>query len=170
MKNTNKAKILIVSLLLVIGVSVGGTLAYLFTSTDALTNVFKPSAVACEVELSAPAAEKSATGKIKNTGNIAAYIRAEVIATWQDGAQNIWFDGPAAEILAEGWTKHTDGYYYWPTPVAVGAYTGNITVSTAETAPEGYGFTVEIAAQAVQSLPAGAVADAWGTGVPVGEN
>ena len=51
LKNKNKKSLtLIVSLILIITIGVGGTLAYLITSTSAVKNTFTPSKVVISVD------------------------------------------------------------------------------------------------------------------------
>ena len=71
------------------------------------------------------------------------------------------------------WTKGTDGYFYYLTPVAPGGLTDGSLVNCTVTYPQGvepeYILSVEILATAVQSTPAKAVQEAWGV-TPVSGN
>ena len=91
-------------------------------------------------------------------------------------------DGTVAASVPEGysysltenpdntWTKGTDGYFYYWTPVASGKSTAGSLLNCTVTYPENpeYTLSVEILATAVQSTPANAVADAWGVTPPSG--
>ncbi len=120
-----QAKVTIVALLLVLGVSVGGTLAYLADQSQEVVNTFGPSKVTCEVKEDFNEGDVIDNVKrnvsVKNTGDIDAYVRIKLISyrVNKDG-QTI---GGNAEIPAftpgEGWFKQGDHYYY-EDPVAPG--------------------------------------------------
>lgn len=166
-----KSHILLVSLLLVMTIGVGATAAFLMDSTGALVNIFNPSKVSCEVTETFDGKVKSDVS-IKNTSNIPAYIRAEVIVTWQDADGNILGKMPVAgadysiTYPAESeWIPSEDGYYYYPASVAVGDSTPALIAvcKPLKDAPAaGYFLCVEIIAEAIQAQPETAVIDAWG--------
>ena len=135
--------------------TVGGTLAYVFTHSDPLTNVFNPSQVSCRVESDL---------SITNTSDVDAYIRATVVVNWMDGEGNVRATAPVYEITANsGWTLQ-DGIYYYTAEVAVGdKIVAPAAVTCTETAPAGYTLSVEVVAEAIQSTGMGAtsVQDAW---------
>lgn len=149
-----------VALILIFMFAVGGTIAYLVTSTSSVNNQFNPVYVTCEI---------NNDGTIKNTGNIPAYIRAAVIVTWRDSNGTIFAKSPVVgtdyEIVAgTGWTKSGD-YYYFNTAVAPSAdTTTGLSVTSKGTATPADGFTLkyEIVASAIQSDPKSAVTEAWG--------
>ena len=117
-RRSKKTGTLFLSLLLVATMVVGGTLAYLFTNTEPVENIFTPSYVSCSVT-------EEFNGTIKrnvnvtNTGNIDAYIRVKLVTyRVNDKEQHI---GGTAEIPdfkpGAGWVKNGD-YYYYTKPVA----------------------------------------------------
>lgn len=164
-----KSTVVMASLcILVLGV-VGGTLTYLLTNTDAVANNFEYAYVTCKVEESFDGVTKSNV-MVRNTGNIPAYIRAEVIATWKDAQGNVYGKVPVAGedytvSFGGGWTS-VGGYFYHNSAVEPGALTSVLINTCTEVSgrrpAEGYALSVEIIADAVQSKPDKAVVDAWG--------
>lgn len=138
-KNVKKWNTLLVSLLLLVCVTVGGSVAYLVHTADPISNVFTPSRVTTDVveTLDTEKKEKREVA-IKNTGDTEAYIRSAVVITWQDKDGNVYGQMPKACMVStcdhascgadyaikyilvtsgEGWIKSSDGFYYWTKPV-----------------------------------------------------
>ncbi|MGN0762550.1 MAG: hypothetical protein ACI4MK_04140 [Aristaeellaceae bacterium] len=156
MKRMNKTKSILALVLvaLLLTCAVGGTVAYLVTKTDAVTNTFTPAKVTCKVD------EKFSQGdvqkeevRIQNTGNTEAWIRATVVANWCDVDGNIvapW-TGPAIDYKKDNWTQ-VDDYWYYDKKVAAQEYTDYLFDSyTATGGPEGTHLVMTIVCQAVQS-------------------
>ena len=166
-----KWKALIVTALAVVilTAAVGGTMAWLSTHTDSLTNTFEPAKVTCAVEETFNGTKKENV-KIKNTGNTEAYIRAMVIGNWCDKdkrvVQSIDFDATNYYgYLGANWFKGSDGFYYYKEQVApnnsTGVLLGYIT-QLENKKPEGADhLEVNIICQAIQSTPDNAVNEAW---------
>lgn len=117
-RRSKKTGMLFLSLLLVIGMVVGGTLAWLSTKSAPITNTFLPSHVSCSVKEEFNGTTKSNVNVI-NTGDIDAYIRVKLVTyRVNDKEQHI---GGTAEIPdfkpGAGWVKNGD-YYYYTKPVA----------------------------------------------------
>lgn len=157
-KLTKKATALLVSLVLLLTVTVGSTLAYLIDRTDPVVNMFAPSKVTVEVQETFTNNVKSNV-TIKNTGDIPAYIRAAVVITWQDDAGNVYGKAPVAKTdytttgMPGDW-KEYDGFYYWPVAVSKEESTGVLIGEVkpiAGKAPEGYFLCVEILASGIQA-------------------
>ena len=179
-KTSKKSVALLVSLVLVLGAAVGGTIAWMFDQTEAVTNTFTVATVSTDVEEDTTGGVKSNV-KIKNTGDIPAYIRATVVVTWQDEDGNVYGKAPEertdyrisyntsdqADPVGK-WTKAADGFWYWSKPVAAKALTGEL-ITRCEPVegktPEGYGLNVEIIGSGIQAMPADAVKEAWASGV-----
>ena len=160
-----KSLALIVSLVLLLTVTVGGTLAYLIAIDGPIKNTFTPSKVTTTVvEEFEDDVKKNV--KIKNTGDTSAFIRAEVIITWQNADGDVYGKAPVADVdykinyntgdqtnPAGKWVPNGD-YYYWTKPVAAGANTG-ILITEAKplkNAPaDNYFLCIEIIASGVQS-------------------
>lgn len=164
-----KQPVALVALLLLLCCTVAGTLAYLVDSTDPVTNTFTPAHVSTAVDETFENGVKSDV-KIQNTGDIPAYIRAAVIINWADANGNVSATPVEAtdytiKWTMDGWVEH-NGYYYYTTPVATGALTGQLftecELAEGITPPKGYSLQVTILADGIQSEPADAVIQAWG--------
>ena len=179
--NNKKSKFsaLAICLLLTALLTVGGTLAYLFTSTDPVVNTFEP--VKQEITVTEEFdGQTKENVKIKNTGDIDAYIRAEVVINWIDEDGNIlpstpekatykvdWafddldIDGNAVEETSN-WVEY-GGYYYYTVPVAPEAFTKNLINLITVSYPVGSEFRLDVAvaAQSVQATPEAAVNETW---------
>lgn len=172
-----RSLVLVVSLLALLLVIAGGTLAWL-TAQDSVSNTFTPAHVTCNVDEEFDGTTKSDVS-IKNTSDIPVYIRASIVVTWKDSDGNVYGQKPASSdydmvmVLDNGWVEGADGYYYYTSPVAVGDTTGTLirscTVKDGATPPgDDYKLSVEIIAEAIQSQPDRAVEDAWGVTVSGG--
>ena len=172
-----RSLVLVVSVLVLLLAVAGGTLAWL-TARDSVNNTFTPAHVTCDV------AEKFENGiksgvKIKNTSDIPAYIRAYIVVTWKDADGNVYGKLPVANtdytmtMGPNGWAQK-DGYWYCNTAVASGANTpvliSNCEVKDNATIPDGYKLSVEIIAEAIQSVPTTTVGDVWGSVASVAPN
>lgn len=94
-----KKKQLIVLLLvfaLILTLSVGTALAFLAMRTNPLENIFQPAEITCAIEENFDGSRKSDV-RIRNTGTVPVYIRAEVVVTWVNSGGSV-----AAEKPAEG--------------------------------------------------------------------
>lgn len=167
---------LLVSLVLVLGVAVGGTVAFLSTRTDSKENTFTPSKVTCEVTETFNNNVKSNVA-VRNTGDTTAFIRAAINVTWMSNKdavdQTVSSKVPVKNTdysiqLADNtnWIQGADGYYYYQLPVAPQVSTGVLIeeckLLKSASVPDGYHLSVEIVASAIQSVPEAAVKAAWG--------
>lgn len=171
----NKLAILFIAVVMLIGAVVGSTVAFLVTQTAPVENKFTYASVSCAVSETFKGATKEKV-QIQNTGTTDAYIRATYVVSWlnKDGSiapvpQGTTPDGYILSISENpnnAWTKGTDGYFYYLTPVAPGGLTDGSLVNCTVTYPQGvepeYILSVEILASAIQSTPANAVTEAWG--------
>lgn len=143
---------------LLVGVA-GGSLAYLFTNSDPVTNTFLPANVdSVPVEsMNAGKTEKTNIGA-KNTSNIPAFLRATISYHWENAAGQILAETPSVtidETLGEtiGWFKVGEIYYYKnvvPADTAVSTYFIS-SISVNGTAPEGYHLVVDVLTEAIQA-------------------
>lgn len=168
-KNTphrRKGTAVVATLALLLCLAVGGTLAWLSAFTEPVVNTFQPASISTEVEETVSNREKSEI-KVKNTGDIDAYIRVAIVMNWVNGTEIVSGELPALpSVLGQNWIKQGD-YYYYTVPVASGRETG-VLFSQAikeENAPDGCHLQVTILAEAVQSVPKDAVEEAWGTAI-----
>lgn len=178
----NKLAILFIAVVMLIGAVVGSTVAFLVTKTAPVENKFTYASVSCTVSESFNGTTKEKV-QIQNTGTTDAYIRATYVVSWLNKdvsiapvPQGTTPDGYILSISEnpnKAWTKGTDGYFYYLTPVAPGGLTDGSLVNCTVTYPQGvepeYILSVEILATAVQSTPAKAVQEAWGV-TPVSGN
>ena len=148
--------------------AIGGVVAYLTSITDPLANEFVPVKVSCDVEETFVGGVKSDV-KVRNTGDVDAYIRACVIVNFVTEDGMILANAPQENadytILwgASGWEKGADGYWYHRSPVAPEEVTAPlIDQAVSATAQGDYKLQIQIIASAVQSNPDQAVQDAWG--------
>lgn len=166
---------LLVSLLLVLGVAVGGTVAFLSTRTDSKENTFTPSEVTCAVTETFNNNVKSQVA-VQNTGDTTAFIRAAINVTWmsnKDAAdQTVSSKVPVKNTdysiqLADNtnWIRGADGYYYYKLPVDPQVSTGVLIEECKllenASVPDGYHLSVEIVASAIQSAPDSVVQSMW---------
>lgn len=157
----------IVALVLLLCAGVGGTIAWITAQTPAVTNTFTPAEVTSWVDETFDGAVKKDVA-IKNTGDIPAYIRAEVVYNWADSAGNVYAQPVTSSdyTIEQGSDKWEliDGYYYYKEAVGPGSKTENLIKSITpdeDAAPEGYKLQVTILAEAIQSTPDNAIKQAW---------
>lgn len=170
-----KQPVALVALLVLLCCTVAGTLAYLVDKTPEVKNTFEPAKVTTAVDEKFDGTTKSEV-KIKNTGDIPAYIRAAVIINWADGDGNV-----SATPVKDGdyvikydssntWKKIGD-YWYYTKPVAADSLTEKALIEScapvAGKAPEGYNLQVTILADGIQADGVGSngktpMEDAWG--------
>lgn len=172
---TWKALIVAALAVVILTAAVGGTMAWLSTKTQDLTNTFEPAKVTCKVVEPGWVNGTSTTKRnvsIQNTGTTDAYIRAMIVANWCTADSKVVKTAtPTYEGLpGSDWVEH-DGFYYYTKPVAPNQTTGNLFTSCTPGTdkPEGADhLEVNIICQAVQSTPANAVTEAWGVTISNG--
>lgn len=166
------------ALVLIFCCTVGGTLAWLVTKTDAVTNTFQPTAVSCKVEEDTSGSTKknvavSIPNKAGNVDNTDAYVRATYVVNWaKDGSDNTVY--AVAPVLGTDYTLTPgssawieskeddggDGYYYYSEPVAPGRKTEvlfkEFALKQNANVPNGYHLQVTILAEAIQADGMGA--------------
>ena len=166
-RRSKKTGTLLFSLVLLLTMMVGGTLAYLTIQTNPVVNQFTPSHVSCTVKEDFDGTTKRNVN-VTNTSDIPAYIRVKLVSyRVNDQGQHI---GGTADLpaftLGTGWVKNGE-YYYYTQPVAAGASpAANLTDSMTLTGPytdaDGGKQVIEVMAEAIQSVPTSAVVSAWG--------
>ena len=160
---------LVICLILLLMISVGGTIAFVVTHTSEIRNTFTESVVKCEVDETFKDNVKSNVS-IKNTGDTTAYIRAFVNVTWMNESGQVASVSPKStdymiEYSTRGWLKGSDGYYYYSLPVQPNDKTA-VLINSCElletaSAPDGYYLSVEIVCSAIQSTPVSVVSNIW---------
>lgn len=174
-KNKKKTVALILLSLLILCVAAGATLAYIVKRSLPVENVFTPVIVD-----SMPVS--TATGRIavRNSSDVAAYLRADVVVTWvavdEEGNSSNSYLSKAPVLGVDYnisydtfgvWQKGSDGFWYHTAPVPAGEDTVDLitAVERLSAPPAGYALSVEVLTTAIQSQPAAAVQQAWGVGV-----
>lgn len=174
-KRRGRMAAVVLSLVLLLALAVGGTVAWLSARTPEVTNAFTPAHVTCEVE---EAFDKTTGVKtdvnVKNTSDIDVYIRVKLVTyRTNDAGQHI---GGTAELpaftLGENWVEK-DGYYYYTLPVAPGKtpaanLADKMTLTASYDDADGGKQALDVMAEAIQSAPEEAVADAWGVKIAQG--
>ena len=166
-----KQPVALVALLLLLCCTVAGTLAYVVTSTNSVTNTFTPASVSTEVNEDFDGITKSNV-TIKNTGNIDAYIRATVVVNWASDKEVGVVSGTAPKEGTDytidwtmvNWVKVGDYYYYTQKVAAKGETKQLFTdckLKEGVTPPSGYHLQVTILADGIQAEPVHVVADVW---------
>lgn len=165
-----KTILMLAAMALLLTVTVGSTIAYLWTSTPAVTNTFTPASSGTDITEDFKDNVKN-TVQIKNTGDVKSYIRAAVVVTWQNENGEVLGEVPVKDTdysitwTRAGWTDlQRDGFYYYNTVVEPGKSTGVLFTDCKplKAAPkDGYTLHVEIIAQSIQAEPISAVQEAW---------
>lgn len=175
-KGKKKISALAICLLLTVVMAVGGTLAYLFTSTLPVENTFTPAKVGNYVKETLAEDEgkweKQNVTIVNNIGGekgdpeiVDAYIRAMVVANWKTSDNRILpakrgIDYSITFANGTGWVQNTaDGYYYYTKVVKPDGETGVFITEVkplneapeGHTAAEGYTLHVEIISQSIQA-------------------
>lgn len=173
-KKRMKKALLLSSLVFLLTVSIGGTLAYLVTKSSDVTNVFTPGTVPPGIVEEFDGDVKEHV-QVKNEGTVDAYIRAAIVYNWVDKDGNISGSAEAASTKVSDvydiilndksngsvpsspdlsyWRSYA-GYYYWPKAVAPGALTEDLIISCkikeGQTPPTGCTLSLEIITQSIQ--------------------
>lgn len=157
----------IISVVLILTLAVGGTIAFLSTKTDPVVNTFNPSQVTCSVVEDFDGKTKTNVN-VENTGDIPAFIRVKLVAyRTNDAGQHI---GGVSEVpaftLGKDWARCGD-YYYYTYPVAPGATPADslaevIKLTENYTDVDGGHQSIDVIAEAIQAGPEAAVKAAWG--------
>ena len=168
---------LLVSLVMLLTITMGGTLAYITTSDDPVKNIFTTSQVPISVQEDPFDGTVKNNVKIQNDGNTDAYIRAAVVVTWKDSSGNVYGIKPEVGVDYQvtfpgdtGWVyREADGFYYYTASIAPNNQTGVLLTNCKplKSAPaDGYTLCVEIVAESVQAKGVDngvkAVVKAWG--------
>ena len=171
--HTGRLAAMVIATALLLALAISGTVAWLTTKGAPITNTFNPSKVACEVTESFNGTVKSSVN-VKNTGDIDAYIRVKLV-TYRTNEQGQHIGGTAelpSFTLGANWVKYGD-YYYYTLPVAAGQkpaanLTDTMTLTAEYTDADGGKQAIDVMAEAIQSVPAEAVGEAWGVTISEG--
>lgn len=166
-KRSKKLEILIIALIVLSVAMIGGTVAYLMTSTNQVTNTFTPAEVEIyPTEVTTPTTKSDI--KFQNNGDVPVYIRATLVIYWTDSDDNVvpMPDGGSVTLGAlneDAWVQVGDIIYYHKTPVAPDNWTGVLMGQIEVDVPNGYECHIDVHAEAIQADGMGATSaqDAW---------
>ena len=172
MKISKKLLIAVICSVLAVCSTVGGTVAYIFSKGEETTNSFEPVFVSCDVEETVNEQGKTDI-KVRNTGDISAYIRATFVVMWVSDSGSVHSSSPVKDVDyivnfgSEKWVMGSDGFYYYTAPVFTAGVTEPFiqSIFPAREAPDGYSLAIHVAATAIQAEPVHAVNEAWGATV-----
>ena len=180
-----KPALMLLSLILLLGLAVGGTIAYLFTSDGPMKNTFTPNQAPNQVVEDLDDGVKNNV-RIQNISKIDTYIRAAVLVNWKDDDGDVYGVAPKENEdytitwcgTNDGTWAEADGYYYYLERVSPDESTGALfTACEVEEnkAPTGYYLSVEIVAQSIQADGTDSdgkhpVTLAWGEDITIGED
>lgn len=165
-KSSMKTLIMLLSVVLIMGAVIGGSLAYLKTDSTSITNSFAPGHVGCQVT-------KTNVGYVvapDDDTNTPVKLRAAVVANWVlEGTPNtVYWQTPAVTVTEKDtsttdWTKGADGFYYYAHAVEPGKTAETFTVTADGNPPTGYVLQIQVLGEAIQAEPAAAPA-VWNGG------
>ena len=174
-KGRGRLAMMVLSVVLLLALAVGGTLAWLSTKTTPVTNTFTPARVTCEVEedFNENTGVKTKVN-VTNTGNIAVYIRVKLVTyRTNDARQHIGGTAKLPQFTpGENWVKHGE-YYYYTLPVApdekpAANLADSMTLTGSYEDADGGKQAIDVMAEAIQSKPEKAVGEAWGVRISQG--
>ena len=156
--------------------AVSGSLAWLISTPGPVVNEFTPGEVTIQVDETFNGTTKQNV-RIKNTGNVPAYIRVALVPAWVDDEGNIAAKPASLEQLDNDcniawgedgngyeadWFIGSDGFYYCKTVIEPDGSTPILIKScTVKDGEHEYDFELQLIASAVQSLPTSTVETVW---------
>lgn len=159
MKRKTQSRILWLLVVLLV-LSCGSTMAYMFRQTQKLENNFTPAEVSCQVAEAFDGNQKTSI-TVKNTGNIPAYLRVRLVTYWVNDEGDIMpVASPQLTIqTTNGWISGADNTYYYPTPIEPETTTPELLAApiALQTNEAGHHQVIEVFAEAIQSEPENAV-------------
>ena len=153
-----------IAIILVVVMTIGGTVAFLMDSTESVINKFTPASSGITIEEEVKENCKTEIA-VKNTGDTGAYIRVSLVANYYDENGNITGGAAVPDFTnSEKWFLGNDGYYYYKLPVAAGDVTDNLLASESKMQLKD-NMQVTVLAQSIQASPTSVVHDKWGVTV-----
>ena len=168
-KGRGRLAMMVLSVVLLLGVAIGGTIAWLSTKTTPVTNTFTPAEVTCDVteDFNENTGVKTKVN-VTNTGNIDVYIRVKLVTyRTNDKGQHIGGKAKLPQFTpGENWVKHGE-YCYYTLPVSPGGkpdanLAEKMTLMSSYEDADGGKQAIDVMAEAIQSEPEKAVGEAWG--------
>ncbi len=155
--------LIVLSLILLVSVGAGASLAYLANASGPVINTFQVGSVGAHIEETVDGNTKKAI-QVTNTGESPVYVRVRLVSYWKNGS-DIAAKSSALSVAenAAKW-KRIGEYYYYTAPLAGGTTTDNLLSSGITMTADGNGYTqvIEVLADTVQASPTAAVLDVWG--------
>lgn len=171
-RRRGRATAMLLATVMLFALAVGGTIAWLIDKDSPLVNTFDPSKVTCEVQEKFDGKVKSDVN-VKNTGDIDAFIRVKLVTyRTNDAGQHIGGTAALPQFtLGANWVEY-NGYYYYTLPVAPGdnpatKLTDIMTLTESYDDADGGHQSIDVMAEAIQSVPEDAVKAAWGAGFSI---
>lgn len=188
-KRIKLSTVLVIAAALALVTAIGGTMAWLTTHSEGLTNTFTPAKIEGEVKetFNSPFNTKNNV-YIQNTSDVPVYVRVALVPTWVMEENNKFV--PVAEPVGNddviidtkewksfvpaadsNWVKGNDGYYYYKKPLAAADKTDDTDLTenlfnTAEAKEnDPYHMNLQVLLQMIQAEPDNAVESAWGVTV-----
>lgn len=168
---SKRAVLLVLSLVMILSVSVGGTLAYLIAQSETKTNVFEPGDVTTTTDEKFNQIEKKDVQISTAGSNVDTYVRAKIVVTWVDKDGNVLAQKPEKDVdytisinEGNGWMQGGDGFWYCREVVKAGDKTPVLINSCSPEVgmgPVDARLQVTILSQAIQASDQ-AIKDAWG--------
>lgn len=160
-RNSKKPLLLLLSLVLVVALAVGGTLAWLTAQTDPVVNTFTAGTGGTNIEEEVTETEKKSV-IVENKGNVDMYVRVKFVINRIDEQGNVLGSADVTPQLTSDWQLFNDGCYYYKGILGAGKQTQNILdASITLKDQDGNLYEVNVMAQTIQ-VGGGAVEDAWG--------
>lgn len=155
----HKSVIIVLSIILVVCIGAGATLAFFANSTGPVINTFQSGTVGAEIDEDISGNTKNSI-TVKNTGSVPIYVRVRLVSYFEDGSDNVLpQDSPSVSFTpGENW-EYNNGYYYYKLPVGAGDDTANL---LAENLTMISGQVIEVLADTVQATPIDAIKEVWG--------
>jgi len=175
-KKTEKNKLLVFVTLILISSALLGTIAYLFDSYSK-SNFFELGTVKTDIiedlDSNGSDSNKRSNISIKNTGNVAIYIRTSVLLYFENNEEEIITDEPVENTdytlkysASDNWILAADGYYYYKVPILANESTDILIESFESKAQyDQKKLILDIVTQAIQAEPNNAIEESWGVNV-----
>lgn len=175
-KRIKLSTVLVIAAALALVTAIGGTMAWLTTHSEGLSNTFTPATISGEVKetFNNPFNTKNNV-YIQNTSDVPVYVRVALVPTWTkaETVENVTKYVPVAEpvtgtdVSIDGvnwdkfkptdsdWVQGNDGYYYYTKPLAAkdsdGSTTPNL-FNVANAVPkDGYHMNLQVLLQMIQA-------------------
>lgn len=158
-----KSVLLLISMIMVLVIGVGGTIAYLVAHSEPVTNTFSMGTVPPHIVEKFDGETKEYV-KVKNEGTADAYIRAKVVVTWQKSDGTVYGKEPVLgtdytmTIPGTNWELGDDGYYYYTKVVQAGMTIEDALLTNGEVLENAnnpddsnYNLAIEVLAQSIQA-------------------